>query len=152
MAYLKTIEIKDLFKHCYYHERPFVYLRALRIHCHNMQLKANIEFVVNNTQLTKKECGWCNSIINDTEFDYFAGYWSPHLWRAVHKNCKREYQSYEIKECQTIDADCNDCKHFERLNAIATGVFIGNCKKLNKETKAYVNVVRDYECFEHRRN
>lgn len=113
MAYINTIEIKDLFKACCYHPRPYVLLRALKIYGHNKQLTANCEFVENNTQI-KNVCGWCNEEIPESEFDYFAGYWKPNVWRPVHKNCKQAYKEYEAIECQTIDANCNDCKHFVR--------------------------------------
>lgn len=150
MGYIKTIEPKDLFKYCCFHDRPKVYLRALRIYGHNPQLRANTFFVEKNTQI-KNTCGWCNERITEDTFDYFAGYWTPNLWRPTHAHCKKEYMNDEIISCQSIDRDCNDCKHFERLHSLGAGISLGNCKKLNKQTKAYVNFARGMECFEHRK-
>ncbi len=149
--FIQTIEIKDLFKYCCFHDRPKVYLRALRIYGNNMQLKANSYFVENNT-IIKKVCGWCEKEITENDFDYFAGYWTGHSWRPVHKDCKKEYKDTEVKDCQKIDADCNDCKHFERIRSLGTGIASGNCKKFKKETIAYVNYSRGMKCFEHRKD
>lgn len=110
---IKTIEPKDIFKNCCLHERPLVYLRALRIYAHNQQLKANIAFVENNT-IIKNTCGWCNQIIEEKDFDYLAGYWFPFIFRPVHTYCKKKYKDYEAFECQNIDKNCNDCKFFKR--------------------------------------
>lgn len=151
MAVIQTIEIKDIFKYCCFHDRPKVYLRALRIYSHNKKLKANTEFVESNSQI-KNICGWCEKQISENDFDYFAAHWTPHTWRPVHRFCKKEYQDFEIKKCQTIDADCNDCKYFERTKSLGTGMALGNCKKFNKETKAYVNYCRGMKCFEHRKS
>ncbi len=148
--YLKTIEIKDLFKFCCYHERPNVFLRALRIFGHNQQLEANSLFVETNTEI-KKTCGWCKKDIDKNDFDYFAGYWTPFIWRPVHKECKEAYKSSEVLACQIIDADCNYCKNFDRIKSVGVGIFLGTCKKFNTETRGYVDTCSMKECFEHRR-
>jgi hypothetical protein len=110
---IKTIEPKDIFKTACLHSRPKVYLRALEIYGHNQQLKANVKFVKTNTSI-KNICGQCDKTITEEDFDYFAAYWTPHIWRPTHKHCKEAYKSEEVWDCQTLDANCNDCKHFKR--------------------------------------
>ena len=49
-----------------------------------------------------------------------APYWGPHsvdgvpVRFPVHKACKQQAMKDEAYECQVIDADCNDCRHFDR--------------------------------------
>jgi hypothetical protein len=109
---IKTIEIKELFKLCCFHNNHKVYLDELKTG-HNQQLNANIDFVEKNTRITNI-CGWCNTKIKDGEFDYLASYWTPFIWKPVHASCKKEYKNTESLKCQTIDANCNDCLFFER--------------------------------------
>lgn len=56
---------------------------------------------------------------------------------------------------QTIDADCNDCRHFGRgqITSKAGGIIVwsGHCRKFDQPTKAYPNQYTGRECFEHRR-
>lgn len=147
---IPTIDSKVLFKQVCFHSRPFVYLRALRVYGHNMQLKANSEFVEKNT-IISNVCGWCDNKITDATFDYFGGYWQPNLWRPVHKWCKSEYKNFEAIECQTIDADCNDCKYFIRGKEAAKGVWHGECSKFNKPTIANSVFASGHTCFVHRK-
>ena len=75
----------------------------------------------------------------------------------------------DIIEMQTIDADCNDCKHFKRGIAVnktqgickvdgvfpmiqmGYTIFEGHCMKFDKPTRAYPTQFSGHECFEHRR-
>ena len=60
----------------------------------------------------------------------------------------------EAIECQTIDGDCNDCKHFRRGKMLAKGVASaceGHCAKLDKPTIAYPKFASSHPCFEHRK-
>lgn len=71
----------------------------------------------------------------------------------------------DIVEMQTIDADCNDCRHFKRgklvkqiqgltglLNLGKSGhYFEGHCLKLDKQTRARPVHYAGHECFEHRK-
>jgi len=113
-GYLDTIKRHELFKYCCYHDRPKVFLRALRIYGRkNGELVGNSVFVEKYTQI-KNVCDWCDKKIEQDDFDYFAGCWTPNVWRPTHKDCKKPYKDFEVKECQTIDANCNDCKFFKR--------------------------------------
>lgn len=86
----------------------------------------------------------------------------------VHHYCRKDAIKAEALECQTIDADCNDCRHFQRgevvrvwLNCMEngkvgmlrfhTGLIRGTCLKFNRPTEAYPNKWTGRECFEHRR-
>lgn len=55
--------------------------------------------------------------------------------------------SEEAYECQCIDADCNDCLHFERIS-MNNGV----CLKYDRPTTASPKMSTGYPCFEHRKN
>lgn len=98
-------------------------------------------------------------------------YWNKlQFW--CHKLCKSFGETEEAIECQTIDADCNDCKHYKRgtlepkiVSKLKRGdgsivdvvfqpqVFInGHCNKFNKPTLAFPNKWTGRICFEHRKN
>lgn len=74
----------------------------------------------------------------------------------------------EATDCQTIDADCNDCRHFQRgevvkrwlsamidkkagLLLVNMGIVKGHCLKFNHPTEAYPHASTGRDCFEHRR-
>lgn len=136
---------------CLSKRTPTVFLRALRIaNRRNRQMVSDINFVMENSVLSGV-CSYSGSVLNEDTFDFVASYWTPFLWRPVHKNFKREYRNNESVECQTVDANCNDCKHFTRRNELAKGLYGGTCAKLNKDVKASVNTFAGNECFEHRR-
>lgn len=99
-------------------------------------------------------CTGCEKELTRDNIDIIMGYWHPFSWRAVHKDCAKAAKDREVHWCQSIDADCNDCKHFERIKLIGASTpasYLGNCKKFNKETIAYVNLCTRHECFEHRK-
>jgi len=61
----------------------------------------------------------------------------------------------DIIELQKIDADCNDCRHFQRGAANKVGgltVFKGTCKKTGAEVNAWPTQYSGHSCFEHRRS
>jgi hypothetical protein len=147
---IPTIPVKDIYTHACYHTRPYVYLRALRIYSKNQQLKANSLFVESNTKISNL-CNHCNSAIDKDDFIYYAGYWTPHLWKPVHKHCFKEAKELETIACQEIDADCNDCKYFQREKEISKGISIGVCSKFNNKQKSHVNTFTGKKCFEHRK-
>lgn len=78
-----------------------------------------------------------------------------------HKCDCRELTGEDIIAMQTIDADCNDCIHFERGELVteADGVrlgksgqyFKGRCLKFNRPTTAHPGQYTGMPCFEHRR-
>lgn len=60
----------------------------------------------------------------------------------------------DLLAMQTIDADCNDCRHFRRGAMTKVGgltCFEGHCLKLDKPTKAWPMQYSGHPCFEHRR-
>ena len=69
-----------------------------------------------------------------------------------HPECKAGGEAKEAYECQVIDADCNDCKHFSDRKRISKTAFKGQCLKLNTEVNAYPNFASGHECFEHRKD
>jgi hypothetical protein len=87
---------------------------------------------------------------------------------VCHPECKAFGEREEAFLCQQIDADCNDCKHFKRVEVIKRmlscmedgepsmrlvnmGFIAGHCIKFDKPTFAEPNKWTGYECFEHRR-
>jgi len=55
---------------------------------------------------------------------------------------------------QTIDADCNDCRHFKRGAMKKVGWltrFSGHCLKLDVPATAWPTQYSGHPCFEHRR-
>jgi len=88
-----------------------------------------------------------------------------------HDECKVSGERQEAIDCQTIDADCNDCLYYQRgqqapkvVSSIRTPrgktrtvtyqpntIINGHCKKFNKPTTAYPHTWTGMECFEHRR-
>lgn len=68
-----------------------------------------------------------------------------------HPECQKEGFAAEVLECQTIDADCNDCRHYKRGQRIGNDIFDGHCLKLDKPTVAQPNKWTGHPCFEHRK-
>lgn len=103
------------------------------------------------------KCALCGNSDCD---DYVPVYWNNAiidiedgniiLHRRVHKDCKSEQRAYEAFECQTIDADCNDCGYFKRERNYKVHA-TGKCLKFNKLTKAYPQFASGHECFVHRK-
>lgn len=94
-------------------------------------------------------------------------------WNQVpffcHAECKKSGELQEAIDCQTLDADCNDCKHFKRGQIVERwlsdmfngkciyrltnmGIVKGHCLKLNQPTEAYPHMSTLRTCFEHRRD
>jgi hypothetical protein len=60
----------------------------------------------------------------------------------------------DIHAMQTIDADCNDCRHFQRgqmSKGLGVACFEGKCAKTAAATLAWPMQFTGRECFEHRR-
>ena len=60
----------------------------------------------------------------------------------------------DIREMQTIDADCNDCIRFRRgamIKVPGLKLFDGHCLNLDRPTRAYPTQYTGRACFEHRR-
>lgn len=79
-------------------------------------------------------------------------YWNqtPDL---CHAECKSPGEKQEAIDCQVLDADCNDCVHFQRGKIIGgiPKAFSGHCLKFDRPTTAYPHFWTGRECFEHRR-
>lgn len=121
-------------------------------------------------------CRYCNQPIKSAITTPRTGdgtvtyaYWS-HTPDVCHAQCKVEGIKREAFECQVIDADCNDCRHFKRgklaellisLTKTPDGrwveirhqpdLFHGHCIKFDRPTPAQPNKWTGMECFEHRR-
>lgn len=129
-------------------------------------ISSAIALVAMNIQL----CRYCDLPIADSELVTTHSYWGG-LPYPCHKSCKAEGVKQEAYDCQVIDADCNDCKHYKR-GVLAPRVvshlrkpdgsvvevshqpnyFIGGrCLKFDKEVIAQPNKCTLHECFEHRR-
>jgi len=100
-------------------------------------------------------------------------YWNHNKF-FCHAECKVAGERQEATDCQTIDANCNDCKHYDRKGAHLppktvswifdknmkkvsvthqTDVFYGGkCLKFNKIVEASPNEWKGLKCFEHRRS
>lgn len=114
-------------------------------------------------------CRYCNQHVLDADLTFTNAYWGGTRF-PCHKSCKHEGERAEVLECQKIDADCNDCRHFQRgsllpktesrwinehgKEAVVTyqpEVFSGTCLKFQKPTIAQPKKWSGHECFEHRR-
>lgn len=112
-------------------------------------------------------CRYCQQPVSEADSTITFSYWWS-LEFVCHKACKGAGEKQEAFDCQQIDADCNDCKHFKRgqlekrlLSCIENGVagtrwvnmgyFDGHCLKFDRPTIAQPNKWSGLECFEHRR-
>lgn len=114
-------------------------------------------------------CRYCNLPILTKAVPAFAYWFNTPFW--CHPECKDAGARQEAFECQVIDADCNDCKHYKRgklapvlISLVKTKdgrieevryqpsiIIGGHCLKFDKPTTAYPNKWTGHECFEHRR-
>ncbi len=113
-------------------------------------------------------CRYCEQPVTERATASIThGYWggSPFI---CHKACKYAGVRQEAFDCQVIDADCNDCIHFQRgklverwlstmedgkaaMKLVNMGLIEGTCLKFNKPTHAQPNKWTGHECFQHRR-
>jgi hypothetical protein len=113
-----------------------------------------------------QNCRYCNLPVSDPVET--LAYWNQ-TPDVCHAECKVAGERQEAIDCQIIDADCNDCKHFKRgydvkrwLSCMVDekpsfvlenmGINVGHCLKFNKITQAFPHMSTGRECFEHRRN
>lgn len=114
-------------------------------------------------------CRYCDKPI-DGNGVVTHSYWGG-LPFQCHKECKQAGERAEAFECQLIDADCNDCKHYQRGQlarrlisnlhkpngkvvevAHQPNIIVGGrCLKFSKPTVAQPKKWSGLECFEHRR-
>lgn len=109
-------------------------------------------------------CRYCGQPVELVDAVITNSYWQG-LPFICHRACKNEGVKQEALDCQVIDSDCNDCKHFKRGELIHreswesgrrvkvnTHVFTGHCLKLDKPTVARPMIWTGMPCFEHRRS
>ena len=97
-------------------------------------------------------CRYCKKEVSEYTATSTNSYW--HAYEDIcHKDCKDAGIKNEAYDCQCIDADCNDCRHFKRGEYIGTPYKYakGTCIKFNKPTNAFALTCTDHKCFEHRR-
>lgn len=114
-------------------------------------------------------CRYCDKPIENGKEVKTLSYWT-HLPFVCHAECRQNGERQEAIDCQVIDSDCNDCKHFKRGNLLPRvisdlkrtdgtwttvehqpNVFDGICLKFNQPTTAQPNKWTGMNCFEHRR-
>lgn len=114
-------------------------------------------------------CRYCNQPITDEPPTLAFAYWQVYGKRhqpsyPCHATCKQDGARQEAYACQCLDADCNDCLHFqrgphqdERAFPSPTGKVLlkadhpGHCAKFGKPVAAHPNFASLLPCFEHRR-
>ena len=78
--------------------------------------------------------------------------------RIIWADEARQYRKQEAICCQTIDANCNDCKHLKRLPLRPSTVYEsvqrewGSCSAGNRqgEFQLWAGIAEGRNCFEHR--
>lgn len=98
-------------------------------------------------------CRYCKGSVIPSEAIITHAYWGGSKF-VCHTQCKQQGEKSEAYDCQCIDSDCNDCRHYQRgrLDPKIKNVFIdGHCLKFDKTTLAQPNKWTGHECFEHRR-
>ncbi len=89
-------------------------------------------------------------------------YWSsekPQFKTAEERACWEAFDAQltpeDITEMQTIDADCNDCRHFRRgaMRWVpGLTIFDGHCLQFDRPTRAYPMQFTGRGCFVHRKS
>ena len=95
-------------------------------------------------------CRYCGKPVAEYDRIVTHSYWQAFQF-VCHKACKSPGEKLEAFDCQSLDADCNDCRHFRRGVQLGKWVSVGHCLKFNRPTKAYPNFCTGWSCFEHRR-
>lgn len=112
--------------------------------------------------IISNSCRACSAIITSRDFAVLHTYWQA-MWAPCHAGCREAGMKAEAYECQCIDADCNDCRHFQR-NVTPNpdmppnqqlfppiGGVRGNCLKFGHTVIANPKHASCNSCFEHRR-
>ena len=107
-------------------------------------------------------CRYCNKLIDDADWVTTLAYWNQ-TPDVCHSGCKQAGERQEAIDCQVIDSDCNDCKHFKRngitdeikgtptTNGVKAFTVFGDCLKFEKKTTGHPHFWTGRECFTHRR-
>jgi hypothetical protein len=96
-------------------------------------------------------CRGCKKPVGADDFVVWHTYWKAY-WAPAHKACLEEGLKEEAYLCQCIDADCNDCRYFDRGPRVASGVFEGVCKVTGVKVVGRPNFATGRPCFAHRRD
>lgn len=91
-------------------------------------------------------CRGCGLPVTGDDFAIWTTYWWSHHFPS-HKACREPGMKEEAYECQLIDADCNDCRHFRR-----EGGNKGLCAKTSLPVIAHPVFCSGHQCFEHRKS
>jgi hypothetical protein len=103
--------------------------------------------------LVDSKCRGCGLPIAENDFAVWTTYWQR-MFAPCHAACRDAGMKKEAYDCQSVDADCNDCRHFQRGERIAVGegaAFEGHCLKYDRPTKALPLFCSGWSCFEHRK-
>jgi hypothetical protein len=95
-------------------------------------------------------CRYCGRGVPEPDCVITYSYWWA-MMDIAHQECAAAGRQEEAYECQCIDADCNDCRHFRRDIRLRDDGFSGRCLKFDEPTLAFVNFASGHACFEHRR-
>lgn len=89
-------------------------------------------------------CCESKEILNRENIDIKVGYWTPFVWKPIHKDLLLSSKRSEAFNCQCIDMSCNDCIYLDRGNS--------KCSLLNKNIKIVPNTChpQNINCFKHR--
>jgi hypothetical protein len=90
----------------------------------------------------KARCRFCNELALKEDAVISVGYWYPNAYHISHKDCIKEGERKMQYECQKIDADCNDCANYVRVDKF--------CVRYSKKVKAVAGFPSLYDCFSHR--
>mgnify|MGYP001578250881 CR=1 FL=1 len=89
-------------------------------------------------------CQISGDVLTNETIDIKVGYFTPFIWKPVHKNFLLKAKKEEAFECQKIDCSCSDCKFVDRENSF--------CNKFNWKTKIFAGSChpQNIGCFQHR--
>lgn len=96
--------------------------------------------------IISRNCRYCGNEVSKEKCVVVSTYWKA-FYAIACKSCAENGKGYreEAYLCQCIDADCNDCMYFKRIDGN-----IGECLKFNKSVIACPNFCSGYSCFVHR--
>lgn len=140
------MEEKELFKHICLTGLSIAHAAGQRLISPQRAIDIRFKWLVGTL------CRGCKRPVTSLDFDIWITYWSQ-CWAPCHVSCRAAGMKEEAIECQTIDADCNDCIHFKRAEIIGgiPKAVRGHCLKLDRPTVAYPHFWTGRPCFEHRR-
>lgn len=112
-------------------------------------------------------CRYCGQPVEVASAAITYSYWQG-LPFVCHAGCKDAGAKQEALDCQVIDADCNDCKHFQRghlvkrelsdmidgkpgKRLVSMDIWTGHCRRFDQPAFAYPMMCTGRPCFEHRR-